>query len=653
MGTGRAARNHGFARQPHRAWGAAGIALMLAFSLASVAARAEEPPAPTPATGVAATAAVPSGTVPAATVPTAPDMTPAAAPAATPAPAPGVVPAAAPAAPAAAASPEPGTPSNTLELPPSTAPASAAGTPTGSLAGPAATPAAAPAPGATPAPGTAAASEGSGGLSQQLGSVFHTDKLKVDGYWWVHFNHVSSFPLDEKGGKDGLVQALDHRLRIRPTLALSPSVDIHANLDVLAGQLWGDTSSAAASEQLVPRNRNSFTTQSALRELYLEWRSKGGALRVGQVASQWGLGLVANNGEDRDENFADTRFGDRTERVQFTFQPATWGTDKAWAKGLNVSVAGDLVFWDDHADLVSGDKAWQFVGAVWWQGTAIPGAWDTFTGVYVAYRNQKYDDGDRLTATVVDLFTRHALPLGSKGTRLVLSLEGVVTTGRTDAVRFERAKNGVDLLQLGGVLRADLEVPAYHLVPSFELGLASGDKDSRDGTARGFTFDPDFQAGMILYKQVLGRMSAWAVSRASDPALSATPAKGYEQALTNGAITNSLYVYPRLKWSPMKGLDIRLAFLWARSMVPLVDAYSASVKNGGYPRSYRNGPPSTDLGWEIDGGISYKTPNFWGPFFVRLGLQGGWCKPGAAFADTNGKGLGAVWEARVLADLGF
>jgi hypothetical protein len=553
----------------------------------------------------------------------------------------------------------PGTPSGTLipstEPAPTTAPAATPAAAEAPTPAPAATPVAAEAPAPAPAEGTAAAPAGDSAASlssQNLGGLFKTDKLKIDGYWWLHYRKVASFPMDEKGGRDGLDQSLDHRLRLRPRLALGKSVDVVANLDILAGQVWGDTTHAAEDALAHPRNRKSFTGDSSLRELFVEWRSVAGTLKVGQMASAWGMGLVANDGEDRPDNFQDTRHGDRVERVQFVFKPAAFATAAAWAQGLHVALAGDLVFKDENADLMSGDKAWQFVGSVFWAGPAQPG-WDAFGGVYVAYRNQTYDDGDKLTATAIDAYTKHAVAVDGKGTKIVVEAEGAMLVGRTNAVRFERAPDGVDVRSYALAVRAAAHAPSANLVGSLELGFASGDKDPRDGTARGFSFDPDYQAGMILFQEVLGRSSAWAADRASSTALSAVPAKGWERAATNGSVTNATYLYPRLTWSPMKGLDIRLAFLWARAPAPVVDPYSASVKNGGYPRSYRNGAPSTDLGWEIDGGLTYDTPKIWGPFFLRLGLMGGWCKPGAAFRSDKGEALPGLYALRALAELRF
>jgi len=494
------------------------------------------------------------------------------------------------------------------------------------------------------------------GLFGKLGEADKSgkpSKLKFSGYYWVHYGKTGAFKMDETGGRDGLDQILDHRLRVRPTLLVAKSVDIVANIDILAGQLAGDTTDAAADILLVPRDKKRFTGRSTLRELYLEWRSKVGLLRVGQMQSQWGLGLVAHSGEDDPEYFADTLLGDRVERVQWTMKPAAFSSPSAFAQGLYLSLGADLVFEDDHASLIDGDVAWQGVGALFWKGTAIPDKYDLFTGVYVAYRNQKFDNGDRLEATAIDLFTKHGVALDGNGNRLNVAAEGVLQVGSTDAFRGDRAHDGVDVLAWGVAIRADVEVPRYRLVPGIELGVASGDADREDGTSRAFTFDPDYRVGMILFPELLGRTSAWSASRIADPSLQGAPSKGYDLALTNGAVTNALYLYPRLKITALKGLDIRFAFLWARALANVTDPYNANVFNGGYPRGYRGGRPSKDLGYEVDVGLSYTTPNIWGPFALRFGLQGGWARPGAAFDDAEGNALGSIYKIRVMADLTF
>jgi hypothetical protein len=478
-------------------------------------------------------------------------------------------------------------------------------------------------------------------------------KLKLDGYYWVHFGMTSGFAMDETGARDGLNKILDHRLRIRPTLAVSKSVDIVANVDILAGQLAGDTTNASADILLVPRHEKRFTSRSTLRELYLEWHAPVGNLRVGQMHSHWGLGLVANNGEDDLEAFADSMLGDRVERIQWTMKPGAFFDDSLFAKNLYLSLAADLVFSDDHASLIDGDLAWQGVGALYWNGNVIEEKYDMFTGVYIAYRNQKYANKDRLEVMAFDAFTSHSVALGSAGVRLNVAAEGALQVGKTDAFLGERAKKGVDVLAWGLAARAEVEVPKYRIIPGLELGLASGDADREDGLSRAFSFDPDYKVGMILFPELLGRTTAWSAHRVTDPSLQGRPSKGYDLAITNGAVTNAFYLYPRIKITAAKGLDIRVAFLWARALAYVSDPFNSNITLGGYPVGYRGGKPSKDIGYEIDAGISYTTPKVWGPFAFRIGLQGGLARPGAAFNDAFGDSLGSIYKIRALLDLTF
>jgi hypothetical protein len=461
-------------------------------------------------------------------------------------------------------------------------------------------------------------------------SLLASDRVKIEGSYWVHYNNVSSFALDDKGRTDGLNQYLDHRLRVMADLEATRTLHLVFNVDVLAGQIWGDTSDADADHLFAPRDTIGATTRSTVRDLYLQWNSVAGQLRLGQMASQWGLGLVSNSGADRPDEFSDPRLGDIVDRVLFVTDP--------------------------HAHLLDGDHAFEGLGALYYDGP-VNARYDMFLGVYGAYRHQTYGSGGMLNVTALDVFTKHTVALDGRGTKLELAGEGAVMFGRTDVTKLVRAPDGMDIQSLGAALRATVDVPIIRLAPSLELGAASGDRDPNDATTRTFSFDPDYQVGMILFQELLGRSSAWAVStsRAASGALQAVPPTGWWQAATNGAITNALYLYPKLKWTPVKGLDVKAAFLWARSMVPVADPYSteAGATAGGTPRGFRNGAPSNGLGWEVDAGVSYKTPILWSTFALRLGVQFGYAQPGEAFQDANGNQLGGIWKARVLADLLF
>ncbi len=503
-------------------------------------------------------------------------------------------------------------------------------------------------------------------------AVAENGSAVVRGTYWIHGTYTSDFPLSEDGAlwrgrtwpdgiRDGLDVALDHRLRVEAEARLSRAIRLVGSAD-LAGSLGGDTTDIGKDFLLVRRDRSRFYDRSTVREAYLEWTSSVGVLRVGQMTSSWGLGLVANDGADREGAFHDPLLGDLVERVLFVTRPLQAFSDSHLARHVHLGLGGDLVYRDDLASLIQGDLAAEGVALAFYDGPVVRGGDPLFAGVYAAYRFQRADDGDRLKVVALDAAFRQVVTLDSRGTVLTVEGEGVFAFG---SLRFSdgggppRAKNGADIRQWGAVLRAEVHVPDAGLRPGLEAGVASGDADPTDDVGRAFRFDPDYQVGMILFQEVLGRMSALDPERVSAPDLLYKAPSGYKMAATNGAVTNAVYLYPRVRYWPFPEVEAQLAFLWARGLAPVGGAYHAAG-HGGYPLGYRVDPRSwtrgkwteRDLGMEVDAGIAY-TVRFGGRERLRLGVQGGWCRPGAAFRDANGDRLPSIFKARVMADLSW
>ncbi|NOZ01422.1 MAG: hypothetical protein GXP54_05975 [Deltaproteobacteria bacterium] len=474
--------------------------------------------------------------------------------------------------------------------------------------------------------------------------------IKFHGSYWLHWNQTSAFDLDENGFRDGLNMYLDHRLRVEPEFKIIDDLSIVISVD-LAGQLAGDTTQTGKDVLIRPRTENKFYERSTVRKLYLDWKTPIGVLRVGQMTSEWGLGLVANGGDDEEGAFHDPLQSDIVDRVIFATRPVP---------GFYIAVGGDVVFSDDNADILDGDLAFEGILSLFYKDTVVKDLYDLFAGVYAAYRNQTYDNDDKLWAVAIDAYMKHDVIIDEHGSKLSLAAEGVYILGRLDFNSRSgppRARDGADLRQYGMVLRAEVDAPKWGLLPSLEFGLASGDKDSLDDVARGLKFDPNYQVGMILFQEVLGRMSAHAPDRVSDPSLVYQPPEGYKLAATNGSITNALYLYPRFRYRPAKGLEIQAAFLWAQAMEAVSSPYNAAG-HGGYPLGYRVDPVKWGnrkwngkaLGIEVDAAISYRFPVH-DLIDMRLGIQGAWARPGAAFDDTDGNSLGNLYKLRATADI--
>jgi len=464
----------------------------------------------------------------------------------------------------------------------------------------------------------------------------------IHGTYWLHYNRVSDFDLDEVGTRDGLKWYIDHRLRIRPQLQPVKNLKIVGEFDALTGQIVGDTTMIGAGVLLQPRSANRGYKQADFRQAYLEWKSPIGLWRVGQMTSTWGLGMLANGGDDRKSKFYDSRFGDLVDRIMFATKPAAMFTDAKWAQNLYLALGFDSVYRDENANVRDGDRAYEGLAALFYETKK------DYLGLYVAYRNQKYDNGDKLKVTAIDLYGHKFFDFGWSD--LKIAFEGTALIGTTNHAVFLRSPDEVSITAFGFIQRTTWNIKKARLATQLELGFASGDKDPSDGTVRSFSFDPDYQVGMILFPEVMARMSARASDRVADPNLVQTAPKGYDMAATNGSITNAFYIAPSVTWRAWKGLSMTALVLVATAPAPIYNPYSTAT-NGGFPLSYR-GSSGRFLGTEIDYGVTWKLP-LSKYLNVAIGGDLGMLVPGSAFETANGAKLGNVYKARARFDLIF
>jgi hypothetical protein len=334
------------------------------------------------------------------------------------------------------------------------------------------------------------------------------------------------------------------------------------------------------------------------RELYLEWTSRAGQLRLGQMSFTWGLGIVANDGNNMDR-FGDMKFGDDgdgsiQERILFATKPLapTGGP----GKDVVVAIGADLVFRDPNADLVQGDLAGQGILVVRWQPEDRPGNW---VGAYAAYRKQKsaddgdaYEGDDRLDVGVIDLAGQGFLQTSAPVT--VLGAYEVATiVGRTTFARGDRQEHRV--LQAGAAVRGYVGDPERWLV-GFDGGFASGDANPDDGQINDFEAAPGYTAGLLLFQYYRGWQSARAQLLAEDPELVGVPPNGTQYLPTRGSVTNAVFVQPKARWAFRERFEVWGGPLLAVAPAPVVDPYAARLDGGdvvnslgGRPRSRGNG----------------------------------------------------------------
>lgn len=467
----------------------------------------------------------------------------------------------------------------------------------------------------------------------------------IPGRYFLRYLRNADFALDSDGSRHGQVNLGVQRWRIRPRLSFSDKLYVEAEADLVSGQLFGDRSSIGQDFLLEPRHElDAFTIPDPanLRQLYVSWTTPIGLFRLGHMTSNFGYGLVANNGDDEaNDVFDDPNLGDIVERFLFVTKPFKF-LDSEFGNAFIVAGGFDVVFRDDNASLIHGDFAMQGVVSLAYRTDWIN------AGIYMAFRDQEDEDGDTLDAQAYDIFLEFTKTFDDMDARLKIGIEAALIKAETNRAALEQAPDGLDILAGGFVFRADFDLLKLGLNYRVEVGYASGDANRNDSAVSSFTFDPGYHVGMLLYREVLGRITANTVERIRDPNVSGTPPKGNELVSTDGAITNTVYIYPVIRYKADFGLGADLGVLAAWSASDFTDPWQ-SAQNGGYNFNHLGKALSSDsryLGTEVDAGLSY-TLNVQQLVAFTVGFQAGVFIPGSALEAPEGiEELGTVYKLR-------
>ncbi len=445
---------------------------------------------------------------------------------------------------------------------------------------------------------------------------------------------VSWFPVDEAGTYVG-PRAFETRIRVAPEVHFS-GFGALAEFDAATGAVYGNPPSGNLAEHVpVPG-----FTPLALRQLYLEYKWKTGLFRVGQQTSNWGLGLIANSGAHDAEagDFGQARFGSLVYRALIAGRPL-YSLGGNW-RAVEAIVAADLVYSDDNAEFINGDRAFQGVLALRFKQDD-----EHYLGVYAVYRRQRavgaIDGGRATDAFVFDVagkwtFLEHAdrgLSLGFEGA----GVTGTTTQTQSDVAPVSRVR------QFGAVAKAAYRYRQVKVM--LDWGYASGDQNPYDDRIEGFRFDRDYKVGLVLFDQVLGYQSARAGFRAADPTLVGVPTEGVQLVPSQGSVYNAWFLFPRVKFSFADWVDLYGGPLFAFSTASLTDPYNTQVL-GGTSHNYLGATPGGYLGTELDIGLQAR----WKPhrlLLVTATLEGGLLLPGSAFKQQDGTTMGPVGLGRL------
>ena len=436
------------------------------------------------------------------------------------------------------------------------------------------------------------------------------------------------------------------RLRIRPAMVLSTRgffklwrAAVDAELHVAVG-----TAAYGQGEDPVAQARQD-TPEFRLTQAYLLAQGEHLAVRVGLVRSHFGMGILANGGEDapvgltRDSPFGYARQGDRVMRASVIGLPQGLVVmpGKATRAPLALALAADAIIDDDQARWSDGDRAWQILGGIF----ANPEGYKVGAGA--AHRRQTHGEGGETAVTIV--LASAQIDHEIAGTTLFARAEGAGFLGETDFVGSAARRETLRIVSAGGALRVGAQSDRW--VALVEAGLASGDANPFDAELHAFTFDRDYRVGLLLFGPATRQVSAQTAFNASDARLRARPSRGYDNLATGGAITNARYFNPRVSVSVIKAITVHAGYVLAETDEPYADAFQSGLAGGGAvgPRGAKD---AESYGHEVDLGIDYAA--FEGKLRARMQLA--WASLGDVFAqpqsDLGESGADSIFGGQFL-----
>ena len=493
--------------------------------------------------------------------------------------------------------------------------------------------------------------------------VFGAVKVELPAEYRFAGTHVTAMDAEFSDRDDTAIPAemsLQQRLRFSPTVSWAQEtgfvrlLKLSGEVDLLDGAHPLDSEGREVLEFAAdPGNESDMFDPDniMLRKAYGVVATELGYLKVGRQLSNWGLGLVANDGGRRDMSFGLRKWGDVVDRAQLVLRPVGAITRHEKKNPLYLVVAADRVVRDDSANLADGVTAYNLIGSMLLKFPSVQG------GVYVVRRTQEESarrlgwecvDADcvvdeslpkedlQTDVWVFDAFAAGEVTVGP--VRLYAEGEAAMLAGETELFSSKDYESH-KLEELGFVARGGADFGWTHV--RLEFGYASGDTDSHDDRIRSFKFDRDYSVGLVLFGEYLGNLTAASAWNLSRPHVSHLAPAGYSHIPTDGAVTNAMYVNPVVKLTPSDNMEVLLGVLYARAEEEAFDPFQSGMMDGAEVKGYRGAAHAVELGWELDLAISYAF-DLWGVSRLESVIEAGWLRPGEAFESETGDPAGAV-----------
>ena len=473
------------------------------------------------------------------------------------------------------------------------------------------------------------------GLCVDLG---HGLGFSLDGYYrarWVDVRDLHMFLKDPsstnkskkmRGSLDFFVQ----RLRLEPVISYKDVASLEIWIHALDNMIWGDN--AGLSDVGVFAGEPSNTSREGgeipsltIPAVWIELNVLVGVIRAGRMPSDWGLGLLTDGGGGFDDDFGWNDVMSVTDRVLFATMPVAIGQKIAKHEGppfpLYLAVAYDKLVTEDAG--IAGaripytsnwlseykDDVDSFTAALAYEGEDLDwiGASDSLGAGF--YYVQRWQHVTRSRAHILDAFVKlHLGPAFAEaeaywilGHSQAIPLRPSAVPGEPDSWLREKANVKIS----SWIARVGYEVWKFRF--KLEAGFASGDDNVSDETFSIRPANQNVKVGLVLYDLMIAEITRtrWA----DNPGM-----------WSKGGIYNSYFFMQTIRFEPVSGLEVILAFL---------QAWRHKADGAVYPRPSVLREESSFLGFETDLAVKY---HFHGGH-AHIGVEGGLLRLGNAWKD--------------------
>ncbi len=411
------------------------------------------------------------------------------------------------------------------------------------------------------------------------------------------------------------------------------SLSLHAEADLAAGRFAGagiPTPPPVGDHGARPFHPAFDALPQSIdpRQLYLQWESPVGQLQAGLQTSQWGLGLVANDGAQDDYFFGMPFGGDRALRVLFATAPLRPAPGPDFLDDIFLVVGADRVFRDENADWLAGDEAYQAITSLFWQGD------QGLLGGYAAYRDQTDRDGSTLRILAMDLAAQGRWTTDDDIWSFSLAAEGAYLLGETTRADGPDLTQPIHVEALGLATHGEIRHNTSGIATQLRAGFASGDSNPRNQNLHRFRFDPNYRAGLLLFDHHIPAWTQHSVDGAADELTLRDTPRGIDNLVESGSISNALFIHPLILWGATDDLTFATGFLTGVTHRSLRDL-RATFEAGGDPVGVAGRPRAGRwLGWEAQAGVRYQY-QVWNSLTLAARAEGAFLVPGEVFEDAT------------------